>query len=320
MCSSLIIAILVTIGIIITVCSCCGSSLVASSLLAFTMLRTPCELAPVFSVTGGGINPSVEDPCSGSAWIITPYTVGGKQFGDMYNRNYYCKKYVGNDFAMVEHLKDLRNKKVQELMKKLSAEEDPNADAVQSDGIISGPKRDLFDRLNQASPILTISVKTTSMVVAIEVNVLPDWRVKGVLKLEITKTNLDLLLEKPSAATPPWIPIIEQPNVFFRPSSNTVYCRYWDSYKVKSRVKSMKADFNSEMDHIEKRDIVNHAASEVQAFYESHHNRSGNMPVDCESEVRHKRDRDSDDEDDPVTAPVSKASRKTCAETETASE
>ena len=319
MCSSLIIAILVTIGIIITVCSCCGSSLVESSLLAFTMLRTPCELVPVFSVTGGGIKPSVDDPSSGFAWIITPYTVGGKQFGDICKRSYYCKKYVGSDFAMVEHLKDLRNNKVQELMKRLSSQEDPNGDAVQSDGIISEPKRVLFDRLKQTSPILTISVKTQQMVVAIEVNVLPDWRVHGVLKLEITKTNLDLLLEKPAAA-PPWTPQIEQPNVFWRATSKMAVCRYWDSYKKKLRYKSMKAEFSSEMEHIEKNDIVNHAASEVQAFYESHHNRSGNMPVEYQAEVRQKRDRDSDDEDDPVTATVSKASRKTCAETETASE
>ena len=94
------------------------------------MLRTPCEPVPVFSVTGGGINPSVDDPCSGFAWIITPYTVGGRQFGDICKRSYYCKKYVGSDFAMVEHLKDLRNTKVQKLMERLTAEEDPNADAV----------------------------------------------------------------------------------------------------------------------------------------------------------------------------------------------
>ena len=82
----------------------------------------------------------------------------------------------------------------------------------------------------------------------------------------------------------------------------------------------METDFSSEMDHIEKNDIVNHAASEAQAFFESHHNRSANMPVDRESEVGYKRGRESDDEDDPVTATVSEASRKTCAETETASE
>ena len=92
-----------------------------------------------------------------------------------------------------------------------------------------------------------------------------------------------------------------------------VVCRYWDSYKKKLRYKSMKAEFSSEMEHIEKNDIVNHAASEVQAFYESHHNRDDNMPVS-------KRDRESDGDDDPVTAAFSKASRTACAETETASE
>ena len=91
-----------------------------------------------------------------------------------------------------------------------------------------------------------------------------------------------------------------------------VQCAYWDSFKEKSKLKSMKAEISSEMDHIEKRDIVNHAASEVQAFYDSHHNISGNMPVS-------KRDRESDD--DPSTAAaeshsVRKASKSGCEETE----
>ena len=37
---------------------------------------------------------------------------------------------MGNDFAMVEHRTDLRNKKARELMVILSAEEDPNAEEL----------------------------------------------------------------------------------------------------------------------------------------------------------------------------------------------
>ena len=146
------------------------------------------------------------------------------------------------------------------------------------------PKRKLFEQFPE---IITIYVKTMSMVA--EVNVLPDWRLKGVLKLEITKTNLDLLLEQPSAATAPWTPTIEQPDVRWRAYTNSVYCSYWDSRKSKQRLKAMNVDMSSEMGEEDKLEAVNRAASEVQAFYESHHNQSGNMPA--------KRCRETDDDD-----------------------
>ena len=107
---------------------------------------------------------------------------------------------------MVNHIRDLRNTKVQELMQQLSAAADPNEENVLTDGPLTMPKRELFDNL---PAIITINVKTMSSMVA-EVNVLPDWRIKGVLKLELTKTNLDLLLERPSVATAPWTPTIEE--------------------------------------------------------------------------------------------------------------
>jgi len=166
------------------------------------------------------------------------------------------------------------------------------------------PKRELFEQLPE---IITINVKTMSMVA--EVNVLPDWRLKGVLKLEITKTNLDLLLEQPSAATAPWTPTIEQPDVRWRAYTNSVYCSYWDSRKSKQRLKSMSVDMSSEMEHEDKLDAVNRAACEIQAFYESHHNQTGNMPK--------KRGRESDEDESAAQSDaVRKASRTGGEETE----
>jgi hypothetical protein len=155
---------------------------------------------------------------------------------------------------------------------------------VLTDGPLTMPKRELFDNL---PAIITINVKTMSSMVA-EVNVLPDWRLKGVLKLEITKTNLDLLLEQPSADVAPWTPTIGQPDVRWRAHSNTVYCIYWDKRKSRKRLKSMCVDI-SQMTDEDKRDAVNNAAEEIQAFYESHHNQTGNMPK--------KRGRESDVDD-----------------------
>ena len=155
------------------------------------------------------------------------------------------------------------------------------------------PKRELFEQLPE---IITINVKTMSMVA--EVNVLPHWRLKGVLKLEITKTNLELLLEQPSAGTAPWTPTIEQPDVYWRHYSKSVYCSYWDSEKSKQRTKTMSVEISGDMDHEDTLVAVSRAACEVQKFYDSHHNQTDNMP--------RKRDResydDADDDDDLSTA------------------
>ena len=76
----------------------------------------------------------------------------------------------------------------------------------------------------------------------------------------------------------------------------------------------MSVDMNSDMDHEDKLDAVNRAACEIQAFYESHHNQTGNMP--------RKRDRESDYDagDDDLSAArsgsVRKAAKPACAETE----
>ena len=270
------------------------------------MLQQHCVLQNVFAVTGGGLNltpDGLSRAHDNRSWIIQPTLIDGKNFGDIYSGNYHCRLYVGNDFAMVDHLRDLRNAKVKELMQALSAAADPNEENVLTDGPLTMPKRELFDNL---PAIITINVKTMSSMVA-EVNVLPDWRLKGVLKLEITKTNLDLLLEKPPAGTAPWTPTIEQPDVYWRPRTNSVYCSFWDSRVSKRRQRAVIVDVSSEMGEEDKLEAVNRAASEVQAFYESHHNQSGNMPA--------KRCRETDDDDSQSDA-VRRASTTGDEETE----
>ena len=251
------------------------------------MLQQPCVLENVFAVTGGGIDlmtdglPRVRGV---HAWIIIPTMVEGKSFGDVWKGNYFCGKFVDKNFEMVDHIRDLRNTRVQELMQQLSAAADPNKENELTDGPLTMPKRELFDDL---PAIITVKVRTMSSMVA-EINVLSDWRLKGVLKLEITKTNLDLLLEEPSADVAPWTPTIGQPDVRWRAHSNTVYCIYWDKRKSRKRLKSMCVDI-SQMTDEDKSDAVNNAAEEIQAFYEAHHNQPANMPK--------KRGRKSDVDD-----------------------
>ena len=85
--------------------------------------QRPCVLQEVFAMTGGGIDPT---DGFGNAWMLKPTVVEGKSFGDIYIGGYLCKQFLGKNFKMVEHIKNLRNKKVHELMQALSKEDDPN--------------------------------------------------------------------------------------------------------------------------------------------------------------------------------------------------
>ena len=72
------------------------------------------------------------------------------------------------------------------------------------------PKRQLID---QIPPMITIDVVTRSGIAA-SVNVLPSWREKGVLQIELTQDNMDLLLEEPPAEPAPWRPRVDPTDVY----------------------------------------------------------------------------------------------------------
>ena len=206
------------------------------------MLQQPCVLENVFAVTGGGIDLMTDGSRVRGvhAWIIIPTMVEGKSFGDVWKGNYFCGKFVDKNFEMVDHIRDLRNTKVQELMQQLSAAADPNEENELTDGPLTMPKRELFDRLPKT---LTIDVATASMVASVKM--LPSWRERGVLQLEITQPNLDLLLDEPPAEPAPWIPTLDHANVYWIGSRNQVRCYWYDSDKMKSRIKSMGVELGA---------------------------------------------------------------------------
>ena len=143
----------------------------------------------------------------------------------------------------------------------------------------------------------------------VSVDVLPAWMVTANLQIEITESNLDLLLEEPPAAPAPFKPEIEQQNVPWVKSRNSVRCTYWDSETLKRKYKSLRVEFHSDMDDEDKLESVRSAAVELQEFFDTHHNQGGNMP-------KPKRGRGSSDEDRDCGEPVPKDSRTEAADTE----
>ena len=223
-----------------------------------------CVLEDVIAVTGGGIKDDVP-------WIIKPIIVEGKRFANILGDNYRCQQFLGKRFNMVKHIKTIRSKEVDAHMRALSKEEDPNMADVETDS--TKPKRELIDRIPK---ILAIDVTTASTVAT--VNVLAEAREHGVLRIEVTKANLELLLEEPPAEATAWIPDVDETNIYWIPSREKLQCKYWDSAKMKYRYKTMQVEFVEQLSPIDKQDAVRNVALELQKFYDDHHSKENNMP------------------------------------------
>ena len=139
-------------------------------------------------------------------------------------------------------------------------EEDPNdLNNIRPEGTLNRPRRELIDRIPR---VLEISVVTRNGVEA-TVNVLPSWREKGVLQIELTKENMDLLLEDPPAASAQFVPSIIHPDVTWVAGRNHVRCTYWHSKKKTWKIKSKLIEFEPNLETEAMQDIVNREAEAV---------------------------------------------------------
>ena len=241
-----------------------------------TDTERPSVLQTVVAVHGGGLD-------SQFAWVLKPTLVDGKTFADIYGGSQPCRDFRGNNFKTVNHVKELRNTKVYELMQEQNKEGEPAEEHAQHNGNLRpGPKRELIDLL---PPIITLDVSTASSMVT-SVNVLPPWRTKGVLQIELTQPNLDLLMEDPSedpAEPAPWVPEIEHPRVQWIPSRNMFHCTWWDSKK--SRERHVGVAFSGDVDDADKHAIVDGAAKYLQQLYDNSNNPEDNCACDPSGEA-----------------------------------
>ena len=207
------------------------------------------EATVCVAVRGGGIDLN----CSlTKAWFLKPEIVACRQFVriDTYNRR--CRTYLEDNFGMVHAIQTLRNQKVAELMRALP----------------DGPNEPKRERIGRLPPIITVEVATEDGLCA-SVDVLPSWRDNAMLKIELTTTNLDLLLEKPQGQ---WAPEIYQPNVYWLAKSNRVGCMWWDCQRKKWRNKTRIVQFETHMNDTEKQELVDELSADLQCYFEEHHN------------------------------------------------
>ena len=176
-------------------------------------------------VSGGGTG--------SGGWVLHDITIiDGKKFGLIDPHIFACRAFCGNNFKMLHYMKALRNKKVLELIMSLVPEDvDPNDETPQIHNTVHIRKRQSIDRLPK---FITIDVETTSVMVSVDV--LPAWMVTANLQIEITESNLDLLLEEPPAAPAPFKPEIEQQDVIWIKSRNSVRCTYLGQFDFENEI------------------------------------------------------------------------------------
>ena len=231
------------------------------------------SLTNVVAIRGGGIP---LDDAINHAWLVKPEAIEDRLFVDINAQDARCRRYFGHNFAMVTHIKTLRDRKVLELMRALAKDEDPNETNTGGKAKLPDrPKRELIDKLPK---IIDIDVDTNNGIQA-TISVIPSWRDKGALQIELTQENIDLMLEAPPAVSAPLkINLSQYPNVYWIAARNHVRCNWWDSRRKIWRISSKSVEFEDQAGEEEKEAAILAAADSLQELYEANHNVEGNMP------------------------------------------
>ena len=80
--------------------------------------------------------------------------------------------------------------------------------------------------------------------------------------MEVTKENMDLLLEEPVVTVEdgPFEPELNHPDVKYNKETAVVFCMYWDKHSGKKKRKQFKVD------KIEDRDIMQERVDEMGKY------------------------------------------------------
>ena len=226
----------------------------------------------------------LEDPKGGDVWcvnvfrggwVFVPENVEGREFFEIdFSRQ--CKGFLGDNFAMVKHIADLRNQKVAQLTAESALHGDPNEPKPL--------KRELVGRIPH---ILTINVVTAAPSTEIEVAVLRSWQAKEMPHIELTRGNLQLLLMKPAESAPfgsPWIwhEIRKRvaPDVTWYKNCNLLACEWWDSAECKNKFESIEVITGCDVYGEQGEELITTQARDLQSWFEDHHALEDDAPMD----------------------------------------
>ena len=243
-----------------------------------TLPRTAATVDAAFVIRGGGIP---FDQSLQNSWVVEPVTVDGRRFVEICAQDARCKLYFQQNFAMVKYIKQVRDRKVFELMLSVLPQSDPNEDNPVVTSVSDRARREL---INQIPKTIDIEVDTRNRIRA-RVTVVASWPENGALQIELTRENMELLLEEPPAGSARFLPILAlYPNVKWVPAGSLVRTIWWDSEQRMWNFTSLKVEFEPDTTNDAAEKLVWAAAEELEQYRGAHHNLENNMTSEWDEE------------------------------------
>ena len=182
-------------------------------------------------------------------WNAELKTVDGVYFFHACKGDPSFKRFVGNELAMVDAVVTLRNDAFDTAVNEKAVESDPLGDA-DAPGGPHGQKRKRKEMADDVPATFDVVVKTAEGNESI-VKVLSDWNPQSSPWIELSTTNLNLLLVKPHPSLVEFVPTIDDKTVKWWASRHCVHCRYFDAAKQKTRFHSLPAPRSNDPDFVQ---------------------------------------------------------------------
>ena len=208
------------------------------------------------AVGGGHIKPGTRK------WKTDLRTVDEKYFFHASKSDPSFKRFVNNEFAMVDAVVALRNDAFDTAVNEKLSEGDPMGDA-DSPCDAHGQKRKRKDMADDVPATFNVVVKTDAGN-EFTVQVLSDWNPQSTLWIELSQANLDVLLMKPDPSLVEFAPLIDDKTVKWWASRHCVYCRYYDVEKKKIRFHSLPVPRSNDHDFVQRK--ANEATATLAQF------------------------------------------------------
>ena len=246
--------------------------------------HTSATIDNVVAIRGGGIP---LDQNIANSWVVQPRIINGRRFVEIYaHGGGRAMTYVQHKWDMVKHMKALRDAKTRELMRAVLPQTDPNEENPAVTSVSDRPRRELID---QIPPFIDIEVGTRNGI-RVTVNVVPSWRQNMALQIELTRENIELLLEDPPAGSARFVPSLAAfPNVSWIGDRNHVRTVWWESKRRIWKITSRRVEIAPDTTNHEAEQLVLAAAADLESFYAAHHNQDDNMRAEDEEPPARRR-------------------------------
>ena len=173
---------------------------------------------------GGGYLASFRTDILLRQWVTEVHTIAGRRFVALEKKDKRLAAWLGGRWAMVDHMKELRNRYIEDRFSELVQAQDDQCERPAE--VWRGKRKSMADDLEE---VVTVPVKTANGL--LDMAMVTNWKPNSKLMLEITEANLNALLEEP-IDTRAWVPAPKTHGVHYQPHGRTghrLYGRWYDA-------------------------------------------------------------------------------------------